>query len=135
MDPLEVTPADLDTFLDQGGNIDTGRATFLLGLATDLAASVVSPLPAVAKAIVLNVAARAYTNPEGIGQQTVGPFSVNRPFPGMYLTKAERRRLSRMGGRSGAFTVDPTPADASPAASWPAELLAEGFPGEGAPLW
>jgi hypothetical protein len=35
------------------------------------------------------------------------------------MTRDERRTLQRLAGRGGAFTVDPTPADADPTVTWP----------------
>ncbi|MFC4512220.1 hypothetical protein [Streptomyces ehimensis] len=70
----------------------------------------------------LSVAARAYANPQGIVAETVGPYSVQRPQAGLYMTRDERRSLKLMAGRGGAFTINPTPpgAGAPPGrpASW-----------------
>jgi hypothetical protein len=75
--------------------------------------AIVSPLPDGSDAIVLSAAARAFVNPTGVTAETVGPYSVQRPWPGVYLTKTERSSLRLLAGKaSGAFTIDPTPAGA-----------------------
>ena len=102
-------------------DIDQDRAELMLAQATLLAESIVKPLPDAASAVVLAVAGRAYANPQGVAYETVGPISVQRPQAGLYMTRDERRTLQRLAGRGGAFTVDPTPADADPSASWPAD--------------
>lgn len=132
---LSVSTDDLDTFLALNGTIDTARGQLMLDLAVDLAMSVAQPLPMAALGIVLACAARAYSNPQMVQQEGAGPFSVTRPFPGIYLTKQERRSLRRICARTGAFTVDPTPVDASPIPSWPLEVWTEGWTGNESPVW
>lgn len=105
MTTLTVTYTDLQTFLGVD-TIDQTRATQLLGLAMDLAGSYVSPVPVEAKAVVLSVAGRAYSNPSGITQELVGPYQVSRPSAGVYLTKGERTTLRRLVGGGGAFSFD-----------------------------
>jgi len=55
------------------------------------------PWPAVAKATVLAAASRAYFNPDGVRQETVGGTSVTRDAAeaGVYLTESELQRLRR----------------------------------------
>lgn len=132
---LSVSTSDLDTFLNLGGEIDEPRGQLMLDLATDLAESVASPLPMAARHIVLSIAGRAYVNPQMTTEEHIGPFAVTRSNPGLYLTKQERRRLRRVCARLAAFTVDPTPVDASPIASWPLEVWTEGWTGEEEPVW
>lgn len=109
-----ATTTDLDTFLGLGDSIDTARAQLLLDLVEDDAASVTTPLPATARGVILTAAARAYANPAGTASETVGSVSTTYGTGGgMYLTRAERRTLRRLAGiGAGAFTIDPTPADA-----------------------
>jgi hypothetical protein len=117
---LVVTADEVDLYLDLSGTINAERANFIIGLVMDDAASVVDPVPDAAKGLVITAAARIYGNPQGLSAESVGPFSANYQTPAAYLTRRERARLRRLAGRlSGAYTVDPTPADASPAASWP----------------
>lgn len=113
MADLSVTTDDLASFLGiTWSDLDSARATLLLQLARDTASSVVSPLPASARGIVLTIAARAYTNVQGVTAETIGPYSVQRPAAGLYLTKAEKTQLKSLAGRGGAFSIDPTPVDA-----------------------
>ncbi len=124
---MPLTAPDLALYLDLA-EVNAERADLLLNQATLLAESVVKPLPAGASAVVLAMAGRAYANPQGVSSETVGPYSVSRPQAGLYMTKAETAALKRLCGRGGAFTIDPTPEDASPAASWPLEADPDGWP-------
>jgi hypothetical protein len=100
------------------------RADLLIQQAVALAESVVKPLPDQATAVVLSVAGRAYVNPQQVTYETIGPQSVQRPSGsgGLYLTKADKAALKSLAGRGGAFTVDPTPADATPSPTWPIDI-------------
>lgn len=115
--PVSVTPSDLDTLLGLEGSIDTPRATLVISLAENLCSSIVDPIPDNANVVVLSVAARSYSNPDGVAAHTIGPESVQygSTLGGLYLTKADVATLKRMAGMGGAFTVDPTPADAGKA--------------------
>lgn len=108
MADLVVTSADLGTYL--GETVDEARATLLLELAMDLADAIVTPVPDAAKAVVLTAAGRAYSNPQGLTAEMVGPYQASRPTAGVYLTKSERASLKRLIGRGGAFNVDMLPA-------------------------
>ena len=110
--------------------IDGERADLLIEQAVALAESVVKPLPDQATAVVLSVAGRAYVNPQQVTYETIGPQSVQRPAGsgGLYLTKADKAALKSLAGRGGAFTVDPTPADADPSPTWP--VTDDLYPGE-----
>ncbi|MEV4424065.1 hypothetical protein AB0K23_01550 [Streptomyces sp. NPDC049602] len=115
------TAEDLALYLGLG-EIQGDRADLLIAQAVALAESVVKPLPDQATAVVLSVAGRAYVNPQQVTYETIGPQSVQRPAGsgGLYLTKADKAALKALAGRGGAFTVDPTPADADPSPTWPA---------------
>jgi hypothetical protein len=91
--------------------IDTARAALLIAETIAQALDVVTPLPASASSVVLQVAARAYANPVGVRSQTTGPFSVSNDAGGVYLTKQDRAALRRGAGR-GAFSIDTLPATA-----------------------
>ncbi len=109
----------LDTYLGLNGSINTDRADLLISLATDLCLSIVDPLPDGSDPVVLDVAARAYSNPTNQTTQVQGPFPPNALPGGLWLTKANiavLRRLSPTG--SGAFTIDPTPEDAGAYSFW-----------------
>lgn len=131
---MDVTADDLGLYLglDQ---IDGTRAEFLLEQALLLAASIVSPVPDTAKPVILAAAGRAYSNPQGVAQETVGPYSVQRPQAGLYFTRAEQAILKRLAGRGGAFTIDPTPTTADPDISWPYDPGNPFGPIDGDPSW
>lgn len=111
------TAEDLGLYLGLE-EISGGRADLLIQQAINLCMAVVTPLPDGATAVVMSSAGRAYVNPSGATYETIGPMSVQRPQAGLYLTKAEKTALKSMAGRGGAFTVDPTPADANPWVTW-----------------
>lgn len=115
---LPVTAEDLAVYLDLE-EINGARADLMIEQATLMAESIVSPLPDSASAVILAIAGRAYANPQGVSYETVGPIAVQRPQAGLYMTRDERRTLQRLAGRGGAFTIDPTPADADPSVTRP----------------
>lgn len=110
-DPI-ATSDDLAAVL--GFTVDPNRADLLLSLAQELCETIVSPVPANARSVVLSAAVRAYTNPQNANSETSGPFATNygAAAGGLYLTKQDRATLLRIAGRGGAFSVDPTPSDA-----------------------
>lgn len=107
---MTVTPANLATYL--GTEVDEARATYLLARSVELCESVITPLPAGSDAVVLDVAARAYTNPTNVSSQNVGPYSASYggAAGGLWLTRQNKVTLRRLNGASSAFSVDPTPA-------------------------
>lgn len=108
---MAVAPADLATYL--GAELDTARATYLIARATDLCLSIITPLPAGSDAVVLDVAARAYSNPANVSSQGVGPYqaSYGTVAGGLWLTKQNKATLRRLSGGTSAYSIDPTPAD------------------------
>lgn len=115
---FDVTPIDLATYLGRG-DIDDDRAYLMLRLARGLCETVVTPLPDGAEAIVLAVAARAFTNVTsahqvGIGsaQVSYGAQNSSTGVGGLYLSRSDIAALRRASGGGGAFTIDPTGADA-----------------------
>lgn len=127
---LTVSTQDLALYLGVD-TVDDDRAALMITLAGDLCSAIVSPTPDGAKAIVLTCAARGYSNPSGAQYETTGPYSVQRPFPGLYLTKSERAALKRLSGKGGAFTVNPLADDAGDtfedALQWPTAEAQEKF--------
>jgi hypothetical protein len=110
----------LATFLNVT-DIDTDRAELLLSLATDKCLGIVDPLPDGSDGVVLDIAARAYTNPSVSQFQAPGPYQPGGPptMGGLWMTKAniaELRRLAPTG--SGAYSVDMTPVDAGAGNYW-----------------
>jgi hypothetical protein len=110
MTTLVTSPEDLAVYLNHA--VDEDRALMLIGDAQALCEAIVKPLPAGAEAVVRRVAGRAYTNPASVTQETIGPYTVQRTAPGVYLTPGDRRSLRSLAGRSGAFSIDLLPADA-----------------------
>lgn len=110
--------ADLSTFL--GSDVDADRADLLLGMAEKLCLSVVSPLPDGAEAVVMAVAARAFSNPQNATSQATGPYltSYGAIGGGLWLTSRDEATLRRLSGSGGAFTIDPTPATAGAGNYW-----------------
>lgn len=104
---MTVAPTDLGTYLGVGAAIDTARATYLIAQATTLCQSVITPLPAGSDAVVLDVAARAYSNPTRVQTESMGPFSATfgGGNGGLYLTRENKRTLRRLNGGSSAFTI------------------------------
>lgn len=93
-------------------DLDTATANLLLlDLAQGLIAEVIGdldPWPVTAKAIALAVAARAYVNPDGLRQETVGGTTsiYNAPLysNGVYLSESEEARLQKhVSGRRGSM--------------------------------
>lgn len=66
--------------------------------------------------ITLAVARRAMENPEGLTQESLGPYSESRSnaSPDVYLTTAEKRDIAKIvGGTSGLWTLGTTRDDSS----------------------
>lgn len=111
-----VDPSDLALFLDIPYTDPdvSDRMLFLIGLAQELCETIVTPCPVTARSVVLGVIGRAWDNARGVESEGTGPYSVNfgAIASGFYLTKQDRATLKRIAGRGGAFSIDPTPADA-----------------------
>ena len=113
-----ATPTELGVFLGIT-DIDTDRAQMLLQLAHDRLEMYVSPLPASAMGLELAVAGRAYTNVSSARQAGIGSAQVSFGAPnanfgigGLYVSKSEIRDLRRLGGKTGAFSIDLLAVDA-----------------------
>jgi hypothetical protein len=103
---LTVVSDDLASYL--GEDVDDDRAQFFLDLVMDQAASIVTPVPVAAKAVVLRAAARGYQNPTGRTSELIGPYQFSGAGAGdVLLTKSDRSALRRLAGGTGAFTIDP----------------------------
>jgi len=115
---MTVAPPDLGTYL--GTTVDETRAQYLIDRATDLCLSICDPLPAAADAVILDVVARAWSNPTNVQQQTVGPLaaSYGAGAGGLWLTRQNKATLRRLNGGGGAFTIDTAPATAPPMPWW-----------------
>lgn len=113
-----VMPDDLGTYL--GVTVDLDRAELILGLAQRLCETVVSPLPIGAEAVILDVAARAWTNPTNVQSESTGPFSATygQVAGGLWLTRSNRAALRQLAGGGGVFTIDTLPAAAGQSLPW-----------------
>lgn len=110
-----ASPSDLQTYLGLP-SIDNARATLILELAQNLCEAVLSPLPSTANAVVLAVAARAFTNAQqltgaslGTGHLQYGATGTGTPIGGLYLSRQDKANLRRLAGSGGAFSIDPLP--------------------------
>lgn len=103
-------------------DIDPTRASFIIGLAETLCLTVVNPLPDGAEIVVLDVAGRAYANPNTIRSNGLavytedqGPFNDGSPGSvggGLWLTQNNKEVLHELAGGSSAFVIDTCPATA-----------------------
>lgn len=129
---LIVDLDDFATYLNdpQAAQDNNGRTTMILTLAQTLCETIVSPLPAGAEIVVLDVAQRAYTNPTSVRNSSLGlyaeeqgPYSDGTPgvtSGGLWLTQGNIALLRQLSssGSSGAFSVDMTPANAGTNLPW-----------------
>lgn len=112
--PTIATAADLALLLDE--DVDEPRMNLILDLAEGLAKPIAGdPLPAEAKATVLAVAARAFSNPASTGQQGLGSGQVTfqapggMPVGGLYLSRTDKAALRRARAGGAAFTISLLP--------------------------
>lgn len=116
------TTAELVSFM--GSPVADDRYQIAYDLAEDAILAEVGnhladpPQPGV-KSVAIAVAARALTNPGGLGAESAGSISVTYvgAMAGVTLSKAELRRLRRacgMGARAASLDVSPPPVDHSP---------------------
>jgi len=121
-----ATVDDLALYLNE--TLDDTRAQFILDLAHEECETIVDPLPANARSIVLDVAQRGYSNPTsvrnadlGLYSEGQGPYSDGTPgvtSGGIWLTQWNVAALRKLAGSGGAFSVDLTPADATTCLPW-----------------
>ena len=108
-----IDSADLTSYLRD----DTAEVTLYVelanGIVTDLVGTLVT-IPTRVRAITLEVAARAYRNPNGYSSETIDDYTYRRDADtrqaGVYLTAAERAELLGLAGRSTAtaYTIGVT---------------------------
>jgi hypothetical protein len=115
---------DFALYLNLVDDIDVERAQLLLDLAEAKCSSIITPVPPEAAGVVMDVAARAYTNPNNTESVATGPYAVKYrgPAGGLWLTRDNLTELHRLGGSGGAYTIDPTPLDAGPYITYPPVL-------------
>lgn len=111
-----ASPSDLELYLGEtAGSINVPRATLIMQMAQDLCETVVSPLPATARAVVLAVAARAYLNVSSATQVGMGSAYATLAGTGaggaggMYLSRSDKAALRALAGRGSAFSADTMP--------------------------
>lgn len=120
-----ATLPELASFLQI--DLDTATANLLLlDLAQGLVTEVIgdqNPWPTIAKSIALSAAARAYRNPEGVRQDTIGGTTsiYNDPLyvMGVYLTDAERSALNAWLNGPGGSTVGQPQGSFPDSHAWP----------------
>jgi hypothetical protein len=114
------TPRSSDLSLYLGNTVDDVRADLIIKLAEKLCLSIVNPLLDGAEAVVLDVAGRAYSNPQAVTSDATGPYltTYGRGMGGLWLTRQNKATLSGLAGGGGAFTVDPMADDVSPSNVW-----------------
>lgn len=110
-----VVPSELGVYLENPG-LDLDRAKFILAKTQTLCETILTPLPAEADVVVLAVAARAFNNVTSAHQVGLGSAQISygsqgstMGVGGLYLSRADKATLRRLGGRSGAFSIDPLP--------------------------
>jgi hypothetical protein len=115
-----ATPTDLGLYLDVVIDANDPRALLVLSMAQDLCETIVSPLPATARAVVLDVASRAYSNPRQLHDARIGSASLqfgstanNSAIGGLYLSRANKAALKALAGRGAAFSADTMPQGAN----------------------
>jgi hypothetical protein len=116
---LLVFPEDFGAYLSLP-DIDENRAEQVLRLAQSLCESIVTPLPSGADAVILDVAARAWTNPGNAQSMTTGPYSASYgpASGGLWLTRQNKATLRRLSGSGGAFSIDVAPSTVGQALPW-----------------
>lgn len=112
--PTITTADDLALLLDE--DVDAARMDLVLDLAEGLAMPIAgNPLPAAAKATILAIAARAFSNPASTGQQGLGSGQVTfqapggMPVGGLYLSRTDKAALRRAKAAGAAFTISLLP--------------------------
>lgn len=108
-----ITTTDLASYLREA-DLDAAAAGLYVelanGIVTEVTGTLAAPYPAQVRAITLEVAARAYRNPEGASSETIDDYTFRRDGDtaggGVYLTKAELSTLrGTTGATASAYTV------------------------------
>lgn len=105
-----ITSSDLTSYLRQ----PDADVTMVVDLANGIVGEIVGnmfPIPTRIIAITLEVAARAYRNPNGYSSETIDDYTYRRDVDtrqaGVYLTESERAELSALAGNyvGGLYTI------------------------------
>lgn len=118
MADLLVSITDFALYLDiESEELNSRRAGYILTKAQALCETIVTPLPAGADAVILDVAARAYVNPQqiqdagvGTGHVQFGSTTNGASVGGLYLSRSNKTTLRNLAGRGSAFSADTLPA-------------------------
>ena len=99
-----ITSTELASYLREA-NPDTAALDLLVELSNGIVSEVtgdLTPIPTRVKAITLEVAARAYRNPDGYATESIDDWRGGRPAEtaaaGVYLTESETATLNRLAG-------------------------------------
>jgi len=120
-----ATLPELASFLQT--DLDTATANLLLldlaqGLITEVI-GIQNPWPTIAKTTALTAAGRAYRNPEGLRQETVGGstsiYNDTLYVMGVYLTADERAALTKWLNGPGGSTVGQPQGEFPDSHAWP----------------
>jgi hypothetical protein len=109
-----ITTADLASYLRDISVAADESAALYVDMANGLVEDVtgmLDPIPTRVKAITLEVAARAWRNPNGYSSETVDDYTYRRDADtraaGVYLTESERMELQGVGvPLAGFYSVD-----------------------------
>lgn len=120
-----ATLEEFASFLQE--DLDTATANLvLLDLAQGLVAAEIGdhdPWPSIAKAVALSAAGRAYVNPDGLKQDTVGSttaiYNVSPSANGVFLTDDEIDALHRWANGPGGQTFGRPQGSFPTPYSWP----------------
>lgn len=104
-----IETSDLASYLRNPSDLDQAAAVQIVGLAngivTEQTGELAAPISARVTAITLEVAARAYRNPDGYASETIDDYTYRRDAntrqAGVYLTPAEKAELR-------GYAADPT---------------------------
>lgn len=103
-----ITTTELASYLREA-NPDEPSLVLLVELSNGIVSEVtgeLSPVPTRVRAVTLEVAARAYRNPQGASSETIDDYTYRRDgdttAAGVYLTRAE---LATLRGLSGAVSA------------------------------
>lgn len=107
-----ITTSQLAAYLRQPvTELDAAASSLYVELANGIVTEVtgeLDPVPVRVRAIALEVAARAYRNPEGVTSETIDDYTWRRgestSGAGVYLTPDEYATLARLSGGTGRVT-------------------------------
>lgn len=137
--PALATLDDLETRLGQSvDGPDVGQALWLLEFASDRVRArtgrtwtdddgALLDVPSLATKVTVEMVFRAVTNPEGVTQDTAGPFTLSfgpEAAQRIYIAREERDDLRSLSARSGLGVISTTrcPVETPPVNAWELNL-------------